>query len=639
MSRDELNVDPTEGEFFKVEGLAESIGREGGQNTLDARAGSDPVSIHITFSGEEYALPPDRWHRYTEGLWEHLESDKVKLPDPPGEDEAMDFVVFEDFGTRGLRGDPEQERDHDRNDPEEPRNDFYYFWRNRGRSSKGDTDRGRWGVGKTVFPAASRINAFWGLTVRDPESPPLLMGQAVLKVHGLSSEDTNYAPFGHYGTFGQDSFPFPDTDRSSTSLFSSDFRLKRSGQPGLSVVIPFPEGDLNPEIMARSMVSHYFHPILAGEMVVTISVGDDERFKLDSASLDEAVGQLWLQGDEGRGYRRLFDFVRWSLRVPEAEFVSLELVGEDKAPGWDTGLFREEEVGALQDRYMRGERLAIQIPVVVKPLDRDPELCYFDAFLQRTDESSFGNEYYIRQGLTIPDIRRLGRSGVRGLLVVKDTVLSALIGDSENPAHTDWLERSDRVRRGYRHGATTIRFVRNALRSLAALLEPPLEGEDRDLLSDVFFLETPPEEEPTSPPAPGPDGGDAGDITPEGDNDDTPEPPLPPPPVPVGFRVARMPSGFRITHVPGQPPPAALEIEVAYSTRRANSFSRYQRHDFRLSRLRLTTEGMKQVDMGDNKLVVEVLDEEFMLSVDGFDPNRDLEVRARSIAAPDQDED
>ena len=166
-----------------------------------------------------------------------------------------------------------------------------------------------------------------------------------------------------------------------------------------------------------------------------------------------------------------------------------------------------------------------------------------------------------------------------------------------------------------------------------------MEGEDRDLLSDVFFLETPPEEEPTSPPAPGPDGGDAGDITPEGDNDDTPEPPLPPPPVPVGFRVARMPSGFRITHVPGQPPPAALEIEVAYSTRRANSFSRYQRHDFRLSRLRLTTEGMKQVDMGDNKLVVEVLDEEFMLSVDGFDPNRDLEVRARSIAAPDQDED
>ncbi len=80
----------------------------------------------------------------------------------PREAEAMPYLVIEDFGTRGLTGDPHV-------DPElEPasdiKNDFFYFWRNVGRSNKGEVDRGRWGLGKAVFTVASRIRTIFGIT-------------------------------------------------------------------------------------------------------------------------------------------------------------------------------------------------------------------------------------------------------------------------------------------------------------------------------------------------------------------------------------------------------------------------------------------------------------------------------------------
>jgi len=77
------------------------------------------------------------------------------------------------------------------------KNDFFYFWRNIGRAVEGATARGRWGVGKTVFQAASRINSFYGLTIRRGNPGKLLMGQSVLKIHWC--DGSKHGPYGYYG--------------------------------------------------------------------------------------------------------------------------------------------------------------------------------------------------------------------------------------------------------------------------------------------------------------------------------------------------------------------------------------------------------------------------------------------------------
>jgi hypothetical protein len=44
---------------------------------------------------------------------------------------------------------------------------------------------GRWGLGKLVFPIMSASRCFFGLTVRQGDPTPLLLGQAVLRTHRL----------------------------------------------------------------------------------------------------------------------------------------------------------------------------------------------------------------------------------------------------------------------------------------------------------------------------------------------------------------------------------------------------------------------------------------------------------------------
>lgn len=261
MTRGEMNTDPVEGEFFTPEGLAEALVREAIQNSLDAKLPGSQVRVRFAFSGSERALEPAKARRYLDSLRPHLQA--LSVDGLPSEDEPMKFLVVEDFGTRGLCGDPKQDFD---TDVEGPKNDFYYFWRNIGRSRKRETERGRWGLGKTVFPAASRINAFFGLTVRSDDGMRLLMGQSVLKIHTIAG--VRYCPYGFFAEFDQE-FAIPLDDPQLLDDFSTDFGLKRKSDPGLSVVVPyFREEELRRDDVERAVIMNYFYPILSRDLVV-----------------------------------------------------------------------------------------------------------------------------------------------------------------------------------------------------------------------------------------------------------------------------------------------------------------------------------------------------------------------------------
>ena len=199
MSRGEINVDPIEGEFFSTEilgSLSDAVIREAIQNSLDAGMPGQQVKIVITFPSPDQRLRADTAERYLDGLRDHLEAKSSGLANGVDFERPMDFLLIEDFGTRGLAGDI---RDGGNQDETVVKNDFYYFWRNIGRAVEGTTTRGRWGLGKTVFQAASRINSFFGLTVRQEETRRLLMGQSVLKIHRANGR--RYAPYWYYGRF------------------------------------------------------------------------------------------------------------------------------------------------------------------------------------------------------------------------------------------------------------------------------------------------------------------------------------------------------------------------------------------------------------------------------------------------------
>ncbi|HMK44355.1 MAG TPA: hypothetical protein VK445_09480, partial [Dissulfurispiraceae bacterium] len=163
MSRGEMNADPIASEFFSVdhlESIADALVREVIQNALDAGLPGTPVLVRfrvVTKNSSDREL----FDRYFATLMTHLASEKNELSALPQPDDPMGLLIVEDYGTRGLEGDFTIDSDLEE---EGQKNDFFYFWRNVGRSVKTVGDRGRWGLGKTVFQAASRIHSFLGLT-------------------------------------------------------------------------------------------------------------------------------------------------------------------------------------------------------------------------------------------------------------------------------------------------------------------------------------------------------------------------------------------------------------------------------------------------------------------------------------------
>ena len=85
------------------------------------------------------------------------------------------------------------------------KNAFFSFFRAEGRSGKSGESLGRWGIGKQVFPTASRLHAMFGVTVRADSPNRVLMGSAVVRNHSVSGKD--FQPDAWFGCREKDDDP------------------------------------------------------------------------------------------------------------------------------------------------------------------------------------------------------------------------------------------------------------------------------------------------------------------------------------------------------------------------------------------------------------------------------------------------
>ncbi len=74
--------------------------------------------------------------------------------------------------------------------------------------------------------------------------------------------------------------------------------------------------------------------------------------------------------------------------------------------------------------------------------------------------------------------------------------------------------------------------------------------------------------------------------------------------------------------------PQLLDIRAAYEVRRGNAFKKYHPADFDLADDRFTIMGrcVEVTEGGKNRLFAKVLERDFLLTVIGFDVQRDLRV-------------
>lgn len=601
MSRGEINVDPVHDEFFKTQDLADALVREAIQNSLDARRGNSTVRVRIRFAGGDHALPAPVAAKYLRGLERH-----VDVP----ESGPMPFLVVEDAGTRGLTGDPGQDPELDAGDG--PRNDFYYFWRNVGRTGKSELDRGRWGLGKAVFPVSSRIRTMFGLTTRADDGRRLLLGQSVLKTHVL--ENRRFAPYGFFANVGRDEFPHAIDDDAAIDAFIADFGLQR-GEPGLSIVVPFHrDDDLRFEQVVASAIRQYFYPITRGDLIVTVE---------ENGPVEVITGRTIERFAADEKLARLCELARWSMAIPEDEWTQVAEPAAG-APKWGESALEPWQIETLRRRFESGERLAFRVRVPVRRKRSRAAMSHFDVVMQQDETLRRGDHHFIRRGITIPEVRSPREKPVRALLIAEDEALSTFLGDAENPAHSDWSERNDKIRTLYENGAWTLRYVKNAIAQLSLALTTPPEGRAPDLLAEIFSVTVPAPERS----APGGEGT-------EGDRGETGGTEVPAVDGTGSMRIVPVPGGFTVLGLRNIEGIRCL-AEFAYRTRSGDPLRKYSAFDFSIGRdgVRFVSEGADVKTARGNRIEFVPARTGFKLTVSGFDKRRDLVVR---VSKKDED--
>jgi hypothetical protein len=587
-------------EFFSVDAIdkpAQALIREAIQNSLDARPDkSQPLKIRV-FLGK--VDKPSLVKNWLDGTWEHYDADR-KLENKPNQNDVIPYLVFEDFETTGLQGDINQDRDI-----ENVKNPFFYFYRAEGRSGKGGSDGGRWGVGKHVFADVSRIRTFWGLTVRKNDNQKLLMGCAVLSSHIIGND--SYTPDGYFGL--GDGFTLPLSDPKIIDQFSIDFNVSRKKEPGLSVVVLHIDEDITFENIQNAIIEEYFYPILKGDLIVNVET-IDKSVQINNGTFSKISNNSL----------PIYELVNKSLSNVEGELFILNPC-DTQRPAWDKELIPSDMLLQMREKFDGGEILAVQMSLTIRPKFGEEQSSYFRVYIKQ-DKDEVGTPIFVRSGLVISRVNAHPTRGVRSLVVIEDGPLVKLLGDSENPAHNEWHKK--KIKDKYVNASSYINFVANIVSNLVMALAVEVNTVDENLLSDIFSLPITNEDQPKR--------------TTDNKNN-KPGTVVKPPPPPIQARekkfvLSQIKGGFSIT--PSKEKielPLRIEVQVAYDVRKGSALGRYNISDFRLDQLpvkiKKPLKGLRLVKVRENMILMDVLKDDFELIVTGFDENRDLYVKVK----------
>lgn len=620
--REDVRREPREAEWFRTPHIAEGeypgtvpLVREVLQNALDARHGNGPVRVRFAVHEARDAPTASRLACYFARLGPPLRGLGVDISPDGVPRLPCRFLVVEDFGTRGLEGDPH--RSHDPT-PGRDRQDFYWFWRNIGRSGKTGDDLGRWGLGKTAYRAASRARCMLGLTIRASDGRALLMGQAVLRIH--EHQGCEFKPEGWWcDSQDRHGLPLPIEEAGEIARFREDWHLSRDGEPGLSIVVPFIPDDLRAEGLLQAVAAHFFVSILRGQLEVEVAGGGLGVVQLDEQTLEAACQRVTWDGLK-RTKRHVpppVAFARSCLQRPPG--IATGVLGQDRVPQLDEVVLSGLPLPDLRRRFAAGELVSLRIRLALPRHGSRDEVGEFDVHIQRRADGQPGESYYVREGMTIPAIgAQASRRGVQSLVLVDPGPLAQLLGDTEGPAHEDWNESAELPEALWKRGwKGRVRFVRRSVDALVEVLAQRTAPADFDALREFFGVAPAPPRGPLPPPGPG---------------GPPPVGPLPPAPVPW-FQVTARAGGVRIgrhREVP-MPDEPRLRVSMAYDLARGNPLEYWTWLDFDLRTGRsariAAAEGVWLDVLEGNVLLLRDLAEDFVVVVEGFDRHRDLFLR------------
>jgi hypothetical protein len=622
--------------FFHEEisqnGIVGNLVREDIQNRLDARINKNGL-VTVRYTLSSVPLTKKTADKYFIGLKDHFNSPGT-LEELQTESFAFSrdipFLLIDCFETTGLRGNSTVYKEHEARQ-EDPRNDFYWFVRNVGRSGKGKGDRGRWGIGKVVYPASSVIRSFFCYSIRQ-DKQRLLIGRSVLGVHEVDTID--YDPDGFWGEFDDTDdkcFVTPVIKKSILDEFKLDFNiLRKDDQPGTTTVIPFPDDTITEQHLIFEVINSYFWMIFKKQLVVVI--GD---VRLDSDTIREIPATTMGINQED------WDVLQGKINFCKAvECLNVEVAKQNevyfnlKIPqaygsGTDVeSLFEKEDLEKAKKCFADCQILCFEVNVEIAAKNELQEKGSFFVFLKKEPTLRDSDITFIRDGLTIVGEKKIREYGVRALVLADQAPVNDFLGDAETPAHTKFDKKSKHLKKYTNHSVLT--YIQEIANKLSILLGRTENQVFETLLDDFFSI---PENElgnnenaiqRDKPKEPGGSSGSEGE----------------------GFGEKRYydcyniieneKAGVKFKQKPGSETPVELIIRFAYASEASgNPFRKYHPADFNLannSSFEISPENC-ECEFNFNKLAVKNIKSNYSFKVIGFDRNRDLINRITTVAS------
>jgi hypothetical protein len=635
----EKTRDPVAGEFFSqdaIKNAGEALVREAIQNSLDARADrqNGQAKVRIFLSGPGGAVKSGDHAAWFGTAWPHYSAPKNGLrTDVISRDKPCGFLVFEDFGTSGLTGDWEQTDVVDG-----AKNAFFYFFRAEGATEKSSDQLGRWGIGKQVFPRSSNAQTLFGFSVTKERPSGFLMGSCILKHHKVG--DTTYRPDGYFGESrllkGGHEISVPTENPRLIEDFRRHFNLKRAqGQAGLSVIVPWlDEGEeggsgFAKDALLTAIFEGYYMPILEGKLEVEVEDAmGSVRINKDTFSntLDGLIARI--DADRrAKVLKRTQALVRLCAEIRSS--VPLVFNLNPCPPGkaeWREETLSLEMAKNIREALVEGRLVKVRAGLTVRNKSAGDSADVFTCYLRKEDGYN-EKPCHIREDLIISNVAKGRVNGFVSLVRIEAGPLANLLGDSENPAHTEWQKSSRNFKDKYVYGGNVIDFITDFVTELLRRVHASDAKLDKDLLQQYFSDPGPDAVSPDKPPKKKP-----GEKEGEGDENQPPKPPEKEiPESRVELKITPLVDGFTVSST-GWPVDqnAKVEILAAYETTKGNPFKAYSSYDFDFKGQAKGAEldGCTILLANENTILLSVESPAFTITVKGFDTNRDIIVRA-----------
>jgi hypothetical protein len=641
-AKDEKTRNPVSGEFFAQDAIrnaGEALVREAIQNSLDARPDrqNGKVKVRIYVSGPSTHLKPELHNKWFGSAWNHYLAPKNGLRHGSiNRSNPCSYLVFEDFGTSGLTGNWKQVDQIDG-----VRNSFFYFFRAEGATEKSSDQLGRWGIGKQVFPRSSNAQTLFGFSITDEHPNGFLLGSCILKYHEV--EGRVYRPDGYFGAtldVGDGQYiSIPTQDKNLLDSFRADFNLQRlSGQNGLSIVVPWlDDGEdgingFNTDSLLSAIIDGYFLPIMEGKLEVELE-DEHHSIRIKSDNLTKVLEDLLCNSskeDERRNKclrrtKALVDLVTESKNDRPLIF-ELKPCPAAKT-GWNDDMLLEETSRSIRTALTDGRTVKVKATLTIRPKIGEAVQDTFWCII-RKHEGLNERPCHIREDLIISSVSAGRTNGYVAVVRIDKGALANLLGDSENPAHTEWQTSSQNFKDKYILGGLIIKFVSDFPAELLRHIFNSTDQLDKDVLRR-WFNDPDPEREGKHRPRTMPNGPP---IT----------PPIAPPEMPDinptqnPIQITPQKDGFTVSTTEIKLPKGTrIEILAAYETAKGNPFSAYKPYDFDFASKHIKLTDCIIVEAKQKKLIIETKSALFSVTASGFDVNRDLIVSAKAIKTKD----